>query len=181
MDLLVLPGNSPITGPWAAAVRDALAPRFGRSLVHEYAHWQHGEGRGLAPELELQRLRDPLAGLSEVVLFGKSAGALLALLAVDRKLVAPVGCIFVGFPTKRAPGIDIERVLRLDTPPTLFVQQTADPGLSFAELQRWLRGLGGTNRSLAEVPGDDHVYGDVELLSRIASGWLDSLRPAPPK
>src|SRR4030042_3643236 len=97
MNLILLPGNDAKNREWIDGVADAVKDKYDRRIVQYYDHWENGGSFNF--EAELQKLIVNVGKLREgtgYAVFGKSAGVVLALGAIDRSAIAPKKCIFVG-------------------------------------------------------------------------------------
>ena len=180
-ELLILPGNHPGTGPWALDLGEALARTFGNVWVRKWLHWDSGDDR-IDVNAELERIDNSDWETVPTVL-GKSAGVLVALRAIVTGILEPQRCIFIGTPLMfaRSMGLDVPVLVHALQRPTLFIQQTDDPGGSFATLSEALGGdASAATPALVEVPGEDHRYDDVAALKTIIREWARSTAPAEP-
>lgn len=174
MDLILLSGNSFSHKEWILDVEKTLHPLFGKALVQDYKHWQDNSPVIYLND-EVSILKHELAKLSEpYVVFAKSAGTLLALKSIYLKVINPVKCIFLGLPVGwgKTNGFEVGTWLRDYTVPTLFVQKTHDPAMSFVDMKEYLTRHNVQNAHFKEVPGDDHYYGDFELIKRLVKRFV---------
>ena len=98
--LIVLPGNSLKNKAWGELMIETYASQFDSSFMLEYDHWASGAAN-IHFEREEEKLRAHVATLStgtEIVLMAKSAGSLLAFLAIHHSAVSPSHCVFFGIP-----------------------------------------------------------------------------------
>jgi len=98
--LIVLPGNSLKNKAWGELMCEAFAKHFDSSFMLSYDHWATGEAN-LNFEQEVEKIREHVELLpagTEIVVFAKSAGALLAFLAVHKGVISPVRSVFFGIP-----------------------------------------------------------------------------------
>lgn len=172
MHLVLLPGNSNQT--WIHEVGEALAPLFPHDTlyVHSYRHHQTGESL-INLDYEQNTLADKIHKNTDVVVFAKSAGAVLTIKAVAEHSIHPKLCIFAGLPLGWADknNMELRAWLKDYDIPTLFIQQSDDPYLSAQELQILLHKFGG-KFSMVEIPGNDHQYNDIPLLKELVSKFL---------
>ena len=160
MNILGLPGVKAVTKPWLESLLAALADGSVDSEILAYRHWR--DAGSADPGFEASRLR--LRSVDLVI--AKSLGTLIATRAFDEFAFNPRQAVLIGCPLRRH-GADQYASLRrfVAAVPTLFIQQTSDFNGSFADLSAAVATL--PNASLAEVPGDDHVYADIETLARL--------------
>jgi hypothetical protein len=98
--LIVLPGNSPKNKAWGDLMIEHFGGQFDSVFMLSYDHWESGEAN-IDFVLEEENIRKHLATLpagTEIVLFAKSAGSLLAFLAINHGAVVPLWCAFFGIP-----------------------------------------------------------------------------------
>src|SRR5690606_26948299 len=102
--LIILPGNSVKNKAWGEAVAARFGGWFDEVYLQSYDHWESGE-ENIDFEVELAKLgaaAKAAAPETTFYIFAKSAGSLLALLAIQRGLVAPAQCVFFGMPLEWA-------------------------------------------------------------------------------
>jgi pimeloyl-ACP methyl ester carboxylesterase len=170
MRVLFLTGIFSKTEAWAAKVLAASGGADWQSRVQRYSHW----GSGNEENMDVAAERDRLSGEKADLLFGKSMGALLALMAVAEKLISPARLIVLGVPANicRERGIDLAALATKVTVPTLCIQQTDDKTGSCTELRRRL--AGNSLFTIHEIAGEDHQYKDLPQLARIIKKWLSA-------
>ena len=160
MKILGLPGVKTVTKPWLQALLAALADNAIDCEIQDYRHWN--DASSADPGLEAGRLEQRSVDL----VIAKSLGTVIATRAFDDFAFAPLQAVLIGCPLRRHGADDYASLHRfVSAVPTLFIQQTSDLNGSFAELSAAVAAL--PNASLAEVPGDDHVYADIEALARL--------------
>ena len=163
MDLFLLPGNHEGNAQWSQDVAAALGDKF-NVHIQSYRHWSNGQPL-INFDLELNRFVESTRDIGEYVMLGKSIGAILAIKGIHEGRIRPQKCVFVGMPIRRARHeFDLDQWLGRYRTPTLFIQQTNDIAAPYAELEKFLKETMSGNYRLIEVPGDDHVYGNIELL-----------------
>lgn len=164
--LIILPGNSKENQTWGEVMRDHYGPRFGSVHVATYEHWDMG-GPIIDFNVELTKLKErpaPLFAESEVVLFAKSAGALLAFLAVAEGCVVPKTCVFFGIPfdlaAKQLFADDWSAVADFTVPAIAFHNRsdpTTDYRFTAATLAQYAPHI-----ELITTTEMDHWYGDTD-------------------
>jgi hypothetical protein len=157
MKILGLPGVNPATKNWLQALLTALGEDGPDATILEYRHWSEDSDADIGHETSR------LENLTVDLVIAKSFGTAVATQAFDTSGFRPGQAVFIGCPLKRH-GADDYALLRrfVESVPTLFIQQSADFAGSYRELHDIVGGLG--NATTREVPGDDHVYGDIEEL-----------------
>lgn len=174
MNLILLPGNNPEHNRnWIQLISFALKEYFDVIQIQEYRHW---ELTGGLPDVEHEvlTLNQAAVVMGDYVIFGKSAGALIALDAIYQHKVNPQKCIFIGLAVHFAEqnSLQIHTWLQNYSIPTLFIQKTGDWAASFAELEKILQERNVQNYQLLEIPGEDHEYNEVELIREKVATFL---------
>lgn len=176
MKLIILPGNSKkaneqwendSVGAFSGASEDVYAQR--------YSHWDTDE-KLINFDAELEKLVEAVKNQKGYVIFGKSAGAMLAIYGVYKGSIKPEKCVFVGLPMqwaseKRFP---LEEWLEKFDVPTVIIQQSEDPEASFAEVQAFIAKLKKENIGTVEMEGKDHKYENFPLITEATAGFLSS-------
>lgn len=174
MNLILLGGNSAINKQWLKDLAAALKPHFPAVLIHHYRHWETGEEL-IDLDYELDILSKIVQSQDPYTVIAKSAGVLLTLKGVAEKILNPQKCVFVGIPIPwaKANHFAVDSWLKNYSVLTLFIQQSHDPTMSYQDLQPYLEEANLTNYQIVEMPGDDHVYGDLEQLKDNIVSFLD--------
>jgi hypothetical protein len=160
MKILGLPGVNPATKKWLQDIIIALGEDYRDSKILEYRHWSDKDNADIGYEASC------LENVSVDLLIAKSFGTAVATQAYDSFNFRPKYAVLIGSPLKRHSLDDYSLLNKfVDSVPTLFIQQTADFVGSYKELKEVVRNL--QNAHTKEVPGDDHVYGDIDELRRI--------------
>jgi hypothetical protein len=175
MNLILLPGNDKNNKAWIDSVDTELSPYFDRTAIHYYDHWWSSDAGEIDLEIELDKLAATVEQFDTYVIFAKSAGVLLALYGIYEGVLDPELCIFVGsaIPWGYDRGFDLDNWLINYSIPTLFIQKTADPALSFTDLNTILLDKNISGFSLKEIPGNDHYYEDVAQIRQLVEGFVD--------
>jgi hypothetical protein len=166
VELLALPGRKASTlGQMQKLVaRLSLGPV--RTTVQAYRFWG---GEDVADPDIAPEIRRAAASRADLVI-AKSIGTLIAVEAV-RAGLSPKACVFMGVPLRRLQALGLVELLErhLDVIPTLIVQQTGDFNGSFADLAALAGRTGGEVR---EIPGEDHLYEDIDLIAPLVEPWV---------
>lgn len=172
MNLILLGGNSTINKQWLHDLATALKSHYPSPYIHHYRHWETGEEL-IDLDYELEALTKNLPAEPYIIL-AKSAGVLLTLKGLAEEVLKPQKCIFLGTPFAwaKANNFAAETWLKHYSLPTLFIQQSHDPAISYQDLQHYLEQAGLTNSKPVEIPGDDHIYGDFEQLKNTIASFL---------
>jgi hypothetical protein len=134
------------------------------AAIQRYGFWA---GDHANPDVEPEARIAAASGADRVLAL--SIGTLVAMIARRTHGFRPSACIFVGTPVKRLHAEGLLGLLaeQAAAAPTLFIQQTADPTGSFAELAATLPEAA----AACEVPGADHAYTDTRALAALVAGW----------
>jgi len=177
MHLLLLGGNSSSHKDWIIKIEKALKEYFDTSHVHSYKHWETGEDL-IKIENEVEDLLSHIKDVDdkEYIIFAKSIGAVLAVKAISDNRLAPIKCIFAGFPVNfaRENGFDIDSWMKNYKTPTLFFQKSEDPMFSYNELLAWLTLEGVENYKTIQFPGKDHHYEDIDSIKTEVANFIYS-------
>ncbi len=163
MKLIALPGQTQATEPWLAEIVGLVTTSGDRVDQLHYRHWDESGEPDVAHEAS--RIANSPCDL----VIAKSLGTLIALTAFKQFTFRPDRAVFIGIPFNHysADYLELLREFAAATP-ALFIQQTADVTGRFDALNVAYADVA----DLAEVPGSDHFYGDVEQLEKLISAWL---------
>ncbi len=173
MNLIMLPGNNWRNKEWTQEVEKLVKGDFDQTWMQIYENWGiHADL--MDPDKEVKKLVQKAKNFGEYVIFAKSAGTLLVMRAVTEFGMKPVKCFFVG--TAIRWGLEqnwpVEKWVKGYNIPTLFIQKTDDPIMTFGELRHELEKSEVKNYKLVEIPGASHHYGAVyDLKSRLRE-WV---------
>lgn len=166
MKLLGLPGRLESTHVQMVDLVNTVRLGQSRTSVQTYGFWTGGDSSdpNIAPEAEIAAL----SGAD--VVFAKSIGTLVAMLAADRHGFSPEKCVFLGTPLRRMKAKGELELLRsyCRRTPTLFIQQTDDATGGWAELAAFVAPWS----SCVELAGDDHLYADAAGLAAVIEAWV---------
>ena len=163
-NLILLPGNSPNNRGWIEEVKSMLRPKYKRIKVQYYDHWSLGGG--FKVKSERQKLREATEKFKSYAIFAKSVGVFLAIDSINNELIKPKHCIFCGTTTRSA------QMLQNWSTPTLFIQESLDPFLNIQDLMPIVESMESDHIELAEVPGNKHMYEDIELINQKIEEFL---------
>lgn len=171
MNFIFLPGNS--NQEWIHDVKDAFLKNFkGASFyVQEYQHHKN-QDKEINFETEKKILLKHITDPEQTIIFGKSAGSLLALKTLIEENLQIKNCIFVGVPLAWAQerNIPIKNWLHVIQTPTLIIQQTSDPFASFENIKKETQN--NPHLQTQEIDGESHFYGDIEKLVDLTKIFL---------
>lgn len=175
MHLILLPGNGKYNKEWIDQVRENFQDLFTSTHVLYYDHWFTDEGKNIDLAVEQKKLIEVVQDLDEYVIFAKSMGTVLTIKSIHEKYIEPKKCIFAGHPVNWAKYRDyyVDEWIEGYSTPTLFVQKTTDPVMSYQELKDLLIKHRVQNYELIEVEGNDHEYEDIEALRRMVINFLE--------
>ncbi len=142
-----------------------MRPFFDESKIHYYKHWSTG-AEFIDMEFEAQKVAEEVKDWSDYFVFAKSIGGVLTLKGIYEKTLRPIKCLFVGAAIFEGgeSNFPVAKWVEGYSTPTLFIQKTADPVVSFNDLKNYLGTKDLKNYSLKEIPGDNHSYDDLEYL-----------------
>lgn len=168
MRILGLAGRKRATYAHLNALLKTLDLGAAEVTLQRYGFWE-GASDDPNPDVAQEAQIAAQSGADFVV--AKSIGTLVALLAHAQFGFRPVRAVFIGLPLHRYRTEDRLGALAQFTAGvrTLFIQQTGDVNGGFAELAAAL--AGNERCSLAEVPGNDHMYTDSARLKRCIENW----------
>lgn len=173
MHLILLPGNSVKNRVWISKVGQSLSELFDGTRILEYLHWD-GKGGMIDLDAEAERVADLVSDLKEYVIFAKSAGVLLALKCVYEGRLEPSRGIFVGsaIGMGKRLGLDVSAWATACTFPTLWIQKTDDPAISFPRLREFVEKTEIENAVLKEMAGNDHEYAEINELNALVRDFM---------
>jgi pimeloyl-ACP methyl ester carboxylesterase len=176
--LLILAGNHPDQRRWSSEVFSSLSDLFSEILIHQYRHWDDPQVDFIDFELELEELRSSKLVKEQSVLFGKSAGVLLAFLANSLKYISPIGAVFVGTPLHwaRENNFPIGNWINQNKIPTVYIQQEFDPACSAEDLKRTLPSPSRSPSRLVQLKGSSHDYEDFDQLKDVVTKFIDLIQ-----
>lgn len=173
MNILLFGGNSQRNKDWIHEVGDIFSPDFGTTVVHDYDHWD-SNGEFIDFEAELAKLSSAASVPSPFVVFAKSIGSVLTLMAMERGILAPEKCFFVGLPIKVAEedSLPLPALLKSNVVPTFIVQNSQDPVASYARLLEYLDESGANQYETLELQGDTHSYDDLAKIKSLLNSYI---------
>ncbi|MFM2339582.1 MAG: hypothetical protein RLZZ360_218 [Candidatus Parcubacteria bacterium] len=167
--LIVLPGNSQKNKAWGELMLEHYAPEFDSSFMLEYDHWE-SEKTTIDFAREEDKLRTHVATLpsnTDVVLFAKSAGSLLAFLAIHHGAITPNYCVLFGIPFDlAADNLFKDHWSPVDSfgVKAIAFHNLADPTTSY-EFTKSILGTHAPQITLITTNETDHWYGDIATYS----------------
>lgn len=165
MKILGLPGVIPETNKWMQELFQALDANSFDSRIQEYRHWS--DNSDVDTDHEACCLKQSLVDL----VIAKSLGTFVSTYAFDTYNFRPLRAVFIGSPIRRHSSNNFELLSKfVKSVPTLFIQQTLDFNGSYNELSKTVHAF--SNAEIIEVPGDDHVYSNIDELQRIIHPML---------
>lgn len=131
----------------------------------EYDHWSKG-GEVADITDEINKAQQLVVDWDEYVVLAKSIGTVIAALGHVNGNLNAQRYTLLGIPYEgiadRTP--EFEPSLAL-LPPTVIIQNTADPVGSFLEVRRRLEVIDTSHIELIETPGDTHDYTDFAFYA----------------
>ena len=171
--LIVLPGNSLKNKAWGELILEHYAPQFYSSFMLEYDHWINGEAN-IDFTQEAKKLKshvDVLSPDTEIILFAKSAGSLLALQTLHDGILKPTHVVFFGMPLDLAADNHFKDswapLSELEVPALAF-HNVEDPTTSY-EFTKSMLATHNPNIKLITTHEADHWYGDLQAYDQYIS------------
>lgn len=175
MHLIVLPGKRAFNKEWAESIESEVIELFDSSHIHYYSHWKNDDNSDICFSKELEKLRRIVTDYpNDYMILAKSVGVLLTMMAIKEGILAPKQCMFIGTPIlwARTYGMDVEWLIEQFEIPTLFIHQTNDPVISEKRLENLLRVSHIHNFRIKELPGEDHLYHDINQIKFALQEYL---------
>lgn len=174
MNLILLGGNSIENKQWLHDFSAVFDPHFASIYTHNYRHWERGE-QLIDLNYELDALSKNIPVEQPYIVVAKSAGVLLTIKGIAEKVLQPKKCVFIGTPVQwvQAQGFDVDTWFQDYSLPTLFIQQSHDPVISFNELKQYLLQKEIKNYLLSNISGEDHIYGDLDSLGNATTHFIE--------
>jgi hypothetical protein len=163
--LIVLPGNSLKNKAWGELMLETFGSRFDSVYMLAYDHWESGESL-INFEREEAKLREHVTSLppeTQITLYAKSAGSLLAFLSIAHGVIHPARCAFFGIPFDlAAEGVckDDWSIVDTFTIPAVAFHNVADPTTSY-EYTKEILTTYAPHIELITTHELDHWYGDI--------------------
>ena len=176
--LIVLPGNSLKNKAWGDLMCGAFGDRFDSSFMLCYDHWESGEAH-INFNREEEKLRQHASTLpadAEIVVFAKSAGSLLAFVAVNHGALNPTHCVFFGIPFDLASTNHFkDNWSPVDSfiVPAIAFHNVEDPTTSY-EFTKETLAIHAPAIQLITTHEADHWYGDFETYNQSLVTFLTS-------
>ncbi len=149
-----------VTKKWMQDLLSALTEDPLGFKIHEYRHWSDNSDADVDYEASC------LKNISVDIVIAKSLGTLIATHAFDSFHFTPKNAVLIGTPLKRHSPDNYGLLNKfVESVPTLFIQQTSDFHGSCRDLREVVQTC--QNAIITEVPGDDHIYNDIDELQRI--------------
>ncbi|MFN3693338.1 MAG: hypothetical protein ACK4SL_04605 [Candidatus Paceibacteria bacterium] len=175
--LIVLPGNSLKNKAWGELMLEMYTSQFDSAFMLEYDHWVSGEAN-INFAREEEKLRAHTASLptgTVIVLMAKSAGSLLAFLAIHHRAITPSHCVFFGIPFDLAA----ENLFKDDWSAVdsfaikaIAFHNVADPTTSY-EFTKSMLEAHAPRITLITTNEADHWYGDTNTYTPTINTLLE--------
>jgi len=168
--LIILSGNSLKNKAWGELVQSECGPQFDSVYLQQYEHWVSGE-QNINFEVEQATLAAHVVTMpvdTEIILFAKSAGSLLAFLAIAAGVVTPSRCVFFGIPFDLA-AVDLFKndwtILNVFKIPAIAFHNQDDPTTSYEFTKTTIEKYA-PHIKLLTTNETDHWYGDFTTYSQ---------------
>jgi len=161
MNIIIFPGNSKRNKEWADAAEQAFVGVDGVGKIYKqyYKHWETGESNiNFETELEVFAQNAPQG--EPYVVIAKSAGSLLTMLGVSKRIINPVKVVFCGVPISSKDKNDDFVFFGVDqfSSPGLVFQNDRDPIATFKQVKEVFEGK--DTIKVIERIADNHDYLD---------------------
>jgi len=176
--LIVLSGNSARNQAWGEAAAEHFGDWFSEVYMQYYDHWQTGEPN-INFATELNTLKEVVAKddvETEYIIFTKSIGSILTLLATDQKIINPNKCVLFGMPLDFALTNTFKEDLKPlsgFSVPAIAFHNRFDPVANYevakSALERYL-----PNVRLITRQGDNHNYDEFSDMEFEIKNFLNS-------
>ncbi len=176
--VIVLPGNSSKNKAWGELMLEHFSNQFDSAFMFSYDHWVSGE-TNINFVREEEKISQHVATLpvgTEIILFAKSAGSLLAFLAMYHGVFTPVRCVFFGIPFDlAATNLFMEGWEPVDsfTLPAVAFHNVEDPVTSY-EFTKTTLAKHAPHITFIPTHEADHWYGSVDTYAQNLSTVLES-------
>ena len=173
MNLLLLSGNSIQNKSWIEESEAVLKDLFEKTHIHYYKHWDENNPI-IDFAYELNKVAEFASGFDPYIIFAKSIGTILTVKGVHDNLLKPPKCIFLGVPISwgKQNVSASDKWFENYSIPTLFIQQTSDPMMSFQSLDLYLTERHVKNNISTEIPGDTHHYSDLKTIKTMVAEFI---------
>lgn len=166
-NLVLLCGQNSDNLPWLEKIGKFFKVTYNINIL-KYSHWENDSEMNF--DVELNKLEDMLSKLGDFSIVAKSAGGLLALMALKRGYVTrEQKMIIIGTPLKwaRDRNIDVEPFIS-NSPSILYIQGTNDPKGNYASLIGYLR----KPYNVIKYYSDNHSYRKVKTICNYIGEFL---------
>lgn len=170
--LILLGGNHVGNKKWVESVERLLKPHFSSTNILYYRHWTTG-AEWIDIDYELEQLVNLVKKRKSYIILSRSAGTILTLKGIFEKRIHPKNCIYIAIAIKWAQNynVPVKKWLSHYSIPSLLIQKSHDPAISFKDLQQFLIDNKAKNYQLIEIPGDDHYYGNIEEIKNLVLNY----------
>ena len=162
-EIIILGGNHISNLDWMKKLESTLDFDFNVKKI-EYLHWKNDNPEEIDFDDEMVELEKTLSSKNNVNIIAKSAGVILALLAIQKGIISPDKVVFIGIPVKWAleRNINVQLLFNFLTANSLIIQQDQDYMISFKDLLSLLKQTNYKNYKTLKIKGSDHTYSNIE-------------------
>lgn len=169
MNCILLSGNSLKNRDWIYDARQRLAELFDDTYIHDYNHWVTKEPwidiKYELKALENHRVAEPYC------IFAKSIGTVLAIQAIEQKIIQPKFALFNGIPLNYINDNyeEFGDLLSKSDVPITIVQNDLDPVGSYEQVSDFISRHCHENPlvTLEAGDGNTHDYLDYDLMKKL--------------
>ncbi len=174
--LVILSGNSVKNKGWGELMLAEYGPRFDSTFMLDYDHWVSGEPtiNFVVEERKIAAHVAVLPADTEIVLFAKSVGSLLAFTTIAHGVLKPIKCIFFGIPFDMAvDNLFKDNWSAIDNfiIPAIAFHNKNDPTTKY-ECTKDTLAEHNPAITLIETVESDHWYGDTLTYNRTIIPFL---------
>lgn len=174
--LIIFPGNSIKNKAWGELMSGHFSSQFDSTFILSFDHWESGEAN-INFDREEEKIRQHIVTLpadTEIVLFAKSVGSLLAFLAINHGALMPTHCVFFGIPFNLAAEQLFKeswKPVDLFTIPAIAFHNVEDPTTNY-EFAKESLAAHAPHIKLITTNEADHWYGDVATYDSVVINHL---------
>ena len=168
-NIIILGGNSTKNIKWLKQMELTYNNDYNVYGVY-YDNWLNNTDIDF--ELELNKLKNLTKDLKDYIVICKSAGSVLTLTAVDKKILNPTKIIIMGLPLRfiELIKVDINKLLTnaKNNRKILIIQQKDDPQGKSKEIHEIIN----DGIELIEIPGHHHAYTKYIKIKEIIDNFI---------
>lgn len=164
---LIVPGLKEINREWMNKLAAHL--RLECECIH-YPWWDNSDSE-ISPNSVVSEIKK----MEPEIIIAKSIGTLFTAMALSNGLALPKALVFLGIPKNAISEPEfslINHAVNNVECPVLIIQQSLDFLGSYAEVNSSITKC---TAQMVEIPGNDHLYDNFDLIAKIIDDWIESL------